>query len=180
MAEPIKFTTVKITCEGKGYTFQMQEGISIRDKHGKEFLFENGKWKVSKTDYNVGRNGTMSPIGRHFEEYEEYEGGFMGFCKTRKLQPDIELTKDYKQSLEAVMDNDGSKSDLTIQDIDMARQQYKAGQLTKDFAEHGVTVSKYQSDYSGTKGHKLQVNIKGGDKFRVQYFGRCTNYDTDR
>ena len=77
MGDPIKLTNVNVTCEGKAYTFKMQEGISIRDKNGKEFLFENGKWKVWKTNYNVGRNGTMSPIGGHFEDYEEYEGGFM-------------------------------------------------------------------------------------------------------
>lgn len=169
MAEPIKFTKVNVMVNGKGYSFNMQEGISIRDKKGKEFLFENGKWKVWKTDERVGRNGTISPVGGHFEDYEEYEGGFLGLFKTRKQQPDIELDDYYKRALEAVMDNDGIANDLTIKDIDKARKNYKEGKLKDDFKKHGVDVSRHQGESCGVKNHKLQVNTKEG-VFRIDYF----------
>lgn len=152
MADSVKFTTVKVIVDGCTREIKMQDGIALNDKKtGKKYLFQNGKWLEPDYKkgvcYNQNSSSDTPAVAMHWKEYEKYEGGFCGFFRKQK-QPDIHLSQIQMQCLEALMDNDGQDG-LSIQDINIGRNQYRQGKLSADFAKHlpkGVTVDKYLSD----------------------------------
>ena len=153
MTELVKYTTVKVVVDGITKEIKMQDGIALNDsKTGKKFLFKNGKWL--EPDYKKGVNYSQNSSSdtpavciRKWNEYDEYEGGFLGFFQTQK-QPEINLSQVQMKCLEALMDNDGQDG-LSIQDIKIGREQYRQGRLSADFAKHlpkGVQIDKTFTD----------------------------------
>jgi len=179
MTEPVKFTTVKVMVDGKPREFKMQDGIALNDeKTNKKFLFKDGKWQ--EIDYSKGHGLSSNPSSdtpasvRHWKDYEEYEGGFMGLFQTRKQQPEINLTEAQMECIEALMDNDG-QAGLTIQDIDIARRQFKEGKLSADFSKHLSKFKVKQSPQNGVNDACIRVmlsnkdNPKNLDSFHIDY-----------
>lgn len=162
------FVTVNTTVNGNAYTFKVQDGVAIRDKDNNRVLFKNGKFYKPDFDKGVVLHNT----GGFFDAPSSAISSWHEF----KEQPKIELTEADRQCLEAVMDND-NEAGLSIKDIDIARNQFREGQVKNDFGKHltGYAVQKAGS-HDGVSDNCLYVSLKSNQgkdykRFNVDYAG---------
>lgn len=162
------FVTVNATVNGNAYTFKVQDGVAIRDKDNNRVLFKNGKFY--KPDFDKG------VVFHNTGDFFDAPSSAISSWHEYKEQPKIELTETDRQCLEAVMDNDNEVG-LSIKDIDIARNQFREGQVKNDFAQHltGYTVQKAGTN-DGVRDNCLYVTLKNNQnkdykRFNVDYTG---------